>query len=78
MSPKVYVDFKKLNMISNNFFRALAEFFTEVLFSPYNAIRSIDGWWTSNIFNSILFIITAGLFIYWLGQLQKFSKTDTE
>ena len=65
-------------MISNNFFRALAEFFTEVLFFPYDAIRSIDSWWTSNIFNSILFVITAGLFIYWLGQLQKFRKTNTE
>ncbi|MGB5323251.1 DUF6341 family protein [Lutimonas sp.] len=65
-------------MISNNFFRALAEFFTEILFSPYDAIRSIDGWWTTNIFNGVLFIITSYLFIYWLGQLQKFRKTNTE
>lgn len=65
-------------MISINFFRALANFFTEILFYPYDAIRSIDGWWASNIFNSILFIITTGLFIYWLGQLQKFRKTNAE
>ena len=65
-------------MISNNFFRALAEFFTEILFSPYDAIRSIDSWWTTNIFNGILFIITSYLFIYWLGQLQKFRKTNSE
>jgi len=65
-------------MISNNFFRALGEFFSEILFVPYNAIRSLDSWWVSNIFNTVLFIITFGLFIYWLGQLQKFSKTKTE
>jgi len=65
-------------MISNNFFRALGELCSEFLFVPYDAIRSIDGWWTSNIFSTILFTITFGLFIYWLGQLQKFSKTDTE
>jgi len=65
-------------MISNNFFRALAEFFTEILFSPYNAVRSIDNWWASNFFNAILFFITFGLFIYWLGQLQKFSKAKAD
>ncbi len=65
-------------MISNNFFRALGEFFSELLFAPYDAIRSIDSWWASNFFNIVLFIITSGLFIYWLGQLQKFRKTKTE
>ena len=65
-------------MISNNFFRALADFFSDLLFVPYDYLRSIDGWWTSNFFNTILFVITAGLFIYWLGQLQKFRKANTE
>lgn len=65
-------------MISNNLFRAIGEFFSEILFAPYDAIRSIDGWWTTNIFNTVLFIITCSLFIYWLGQLQKFRKTKTE
>lgn len=65
-------------MISNNIFRALGEFFSEILFAPYDAVRSIDSWWATNIFNTVLFIITCGLFIYWLGQLQKFRKTKTE
>lgn len=65
-------------MIANNFFRALAKFFSEVLFYPYDAIRSIDGWWTTNIFNALLFTITCGLFIYWLVQLQKFRKANSE
>lgn len=65
-------------MISNNFFRALADFFSEVLFIPYQAIRSIDGWWASNFFNALLFTITFGLLIYWLGQLQKFRRANSE
>ena len=67
-------------MISNNFFRALAEFFTEVLFSPYQALRALgyENWWASNFFNMILFVITSGLFIYWLGQLRKFRKANTD
>ena len=65
-------------MLSTNFFRALAEFFTQVLFAPYDAIRSIDGWWASNLLNSVFFIITSALFIYWLVQLQKFKKAGTE
>jgi hypothetical protein len=65
-------------MISNNFFRALGELCSELLFAPYDAIRSLDGWWVSNTFNALLFIIAFSLLIYWLGQLQKFSKTNTE
>ncbi|MDH3323814.1 MAG: uracil phosphoribosyltransferase [Flavobacteriaceae bacterium] len=65
-------------MISNNIFRAIAEFFTNVLFVPYDAFRSIDSWWTTNIVNTILITITFGLFIFWLGQLQKFKKTGNE
>lgn len=65
-------------MISTNFFRALAEFFTEVLFAPYESLRLMGGWWPTNFFNTILFVIVCGLFIYWLGQLRKFKKAGTE
>ena len=65
-------------MIATNFFRALASFFTEVLFAPYDALRFTEGWWVTNSFNWILFGITSFLFIYWLVQLQKFKKAGTE
>ena len=65
-------------MIATNFFRALASFFTEVLFAPYDALRFTEGWWVTNFFNWILFSITSLLFIYWLVQLQKFKKAATE
>ncbi|MEN8187948.1 MAG: uracil phosphoribosyltransferase [Bacteroidota bacterium] len=65
-------------MIANNFFRALGDFFTNILFKPYDILRSIEGWWESNIVNEILFLIGFTLFLYWLGQLQKFRKAGTE
>jgi len=66
-------------MIATNFFRALASFFTDVLFIPYDALRFIDAsWWIKNSFNWILFGITSFLFLYWLLQLQKFKKAGTE
>lgn len=65
-------------MIANSFFRALGDLFTNVLFYPYQALRFTDGWWASNAFNWILFSITSVLFIYWLGQLQKFKREGTE
>ncbi len=65
-------------MISNNIFRAIGEFCTEVLFAPYDALRSIDGWWTSNVVNAIFISIGIILLFYWLGQLQKFRKTANE
>lgn len=65
-------------MISNNIFRAIANFCTDVLFAPYDAFRSIDGWWATNVINAILISITFGLFLFWLAQLQKFKKTSNE
>ncbi len=65
-------------MIANNLFRLIADFCTDVLFVPYDAFRNIGGWWSSNGVNAIFISIGAILFIYWLGQLQKFQKAGTE
>ena len=65
-------------MIANNIFRAIADFCTNVLFSPYEAIRFTDGWWSTNILNTLFISIGMILFLYWLVQLQKFKKYRTE
>jgi len=66
-------------MISNNIFRAIADFCTNVLFLPYDVFRSLDEqFWTSNVVNVLFISITFGLFLYWLTQLQKFKKTSNE
>ena len=67
-------------MLANNFYRALGQLFTDVLFVPYQYFREIsfESWWMSNAVN-IVFIGTGMLlFLYWLGQLQKFRRAGTE
>lgn len=56
-------------MIANNFFRAIGDFCTNILFAPYNNFRSIDGWWASNTMS--VFLISLGFIamFYWLGQM---------
>jgi Family of unknown function (DUF6341) len=61
-------------MIANNFFRALADFFTDVLFIPFDKLRFTDDWWISNTFNFVLFFIGLAGFYFWMSQLKKFSK----
>jgi len=61
-------------MIANNFFRALGDFFTNVLFVPFNKLRFTDSWWGSNIISIILIIIGFAAFFYWMGLMKKFSK----
>jgi len=67
-------------MIGLNIWRATGDFFT-ACFAPYDLFRKInksEHWWMANMVNIILFLIVAGLFIYWYGQLIKFSKNNTE
>ena len=65
-------------MIANNVFRVIADLFTNILFVPYDAFRSTDGWWGSNVLNATFISIGAILFLYWLGQLQKFRRAGAE
>jgi len=74
----VYSDFKNINMISNNIFRAIADFCTNILFKPYDYFRFTDGWWVTNIINIVFISITFILLFYWLGKLQSFRKTGNE
>jgi len=65
-------------MIANNIFKAIGDFCTNILFAPYNNVRSMDNWWIQNTVSWIfIFIAFIGLF-YWLGELNKHSKTENE
>lgn len=62
-------------MIANNIFRAIGDFCTNVIFKfLYDPFRFMDGWWSSNIVNVIIFIIAAIALFYWLGEMVKHSK----
>ena len=66
-------------MIANNIFRAIGDFFTNVLFAPYDEIRlGFDNWWIQNAFSWVLIVITFGFFFYWLGEIRKYKKAGNE
>ncbi len=64
-----------------NIFKAIGDFCTNVLFKPFNWLSDINQneyWWTANFINTILFLITAFLFVYWVMKLYAFKKGKTE
>lgn len=63
-------------MIANNIFKAIGDFFTNVLFVPYNSVREMDNWWLQNTANWIFIIITFIAFFYWLNELVKYKRAE--
>lgn len=64
-----------------NIWKAIGDFCMNVLFVPYNFFKNIgdkEAWWTANIFNTILFLIVAYLFVYWVLKLKTFKKQGVE
>ena len=61
-------------MIANNIFRALGNFFTDYGFAIYDAFRFTEGWWSSNIINTIIVLIGFLAMFYWLGQMSKHAR----
>ena len=57
-----------------SFFYAIEDLFVNYLFWPLDQLRYMHSWWGSNWFNSVLFLIGAAAFIYWVMQLQKFGE----
>jgi len=65
-------------MIANNIFKAIGEFFQNVLFAPHNSIRATDNWWLQNTVSWIFVVILFIALFYWLGQLKKYKKAGNE
>ena len=70
-------------MIASNIFRWVVTFFTEVLFLPFQWIRTQIatqelGWWISNIVNWGFLLVLLILFGYWMKQSKKFLDEGTE
>jgi hypothetical protein len=66
------------DMIANNIFRAIGEFFTKVMFTPFQSIREMDNWWIQNGVNWLFLIITLVAFMYWMGELRKYKSAGEE
>lgn len=61
-------------MTVNSILSAIEYFFTEVLFYPFEMIRSLDNWWIQNFVSFTFISIGIVAFVYWLNQLSKFKK----
>ena len=65
-------------MIANNIFKAIGDFFTNVLLTPFDNIRAMDNWWLQSTMSWIFILITFIAFFYWLGELRKYKKAGNE
>lgn len=65
-------------MIANNIFKATADFCENVLFAPFDSLRSLDNWWVQNTVSWMLLLIGVIGFFYWLGELNKHTKAGEE
>ncbi len=65
-------------MIANNIFKTIGDFFTNILFAPHEALRSMDNWWVQNIVSWIFILVAFIAFLYWLGELHKHQTTEIE
>ena len=61
------------------FFEGIQYFFVDFLnFWPYEALRSMTSWWSSNLVNWIFVIIGMVATAYWLKELKKFDDSGEE
>lgn len=69
-------------MIAFIIFKWIGDFFTEVLFFPFNSFRSIAqedlGWWKANAINWVFLVVLLVLLAYWMKESRKFVKEGTE
>ncbi|WP_166960028.1 DUF6341 family protein [Yeosuana marina] len=59
-----------------DFFYAIQDLFVNVLFAPFDALRSLelDSWWAANFMSWIFILIGCAAFTYWMLQLKKFGN----
>tara|TARA_R110001632_G_scaffold8386_8_gene33157 strand:+ start:10069 stop:10287 length:219 start_codon:yes stop_codon:yes gene_type:complete len=69
-------------MIAFNIFKWIGELFTDVLFLPFNSIRTLAqgdlGWWKANAINWVFLVVLIVLLAYWMKESRKFVKEGTE
>jgi hypothetical protein len=63
-----------------DFFYAIQDLFVNVLFAPYDALRSLelDNWWLANCVSWILSLIGLVAFVYWMMKLRSFDNNNEE
>lgn len=63
-----------------DFIEAIEYIFVEVLFAPFDALRSLEleSWTGANIINWIFMLVGFAAFFYWMMQLKKYNDNNEE
>ncbi len=63
-----------------DFFYAIADLFVNVLFLPFDALRTLEleSWWSANFMSWVFVVIGFVAFTYWMLELKKHSSTGEE
>lgn len=64
----------------SDFFYGIEDFFVDFAFKPLDWLRELQlhSWLLANVINFIFIIAIAGLFVYWMIQLNKFNEDETD
>ncbi|WP_250433656.1 DUF6341 family protein [Hanstruepera flava] len=63
-----------------DFFYAIQDLFVDVLFAPFDALRTLelDNWFAANFVSWLFIIIGFVAFVYWMLQLKSFNDNNEE
>ncbi len=63
-----------------DFFYGIQDLFVDVLFAPFDALRSLEleSWFSANIMSWIFMAIGFVAFTYWMLQLKKYNDNGEE
>ena len=63
-----------------DFFYAIQDLFVNVLFAPFDALRSLEltNWWSANFMSWLFIVIGMVAFVYWMLQLKKYNDNNEE
>ena len=62
------------------FFYAIQDLFVNVLFAPFDALRSLEleSWFGANVISWLFLLIGLVAFVYWMRELKKFNDSGEE
>ena len=64
-------------MITSIFY-AIAALFENVLFIPYDLLRSMDSWWLSNAVSWLFVLVGLAAGGYWMNELKKYKDANDD
>ena len=66
--------------VMKDFFYAIEDLFVDVLFAPFDALRTLElsNWWLANILSWLFIIIGIAAFVYWMLELKKYNDNNEE